>query len=197
MTSPPSFFISRIRRRSGVSPVIATTIILAITITLGLGLWSFAASGVGTATDNYARVVTEYGEFTADRFVIANVDFNNPSSNRIAFWLFNSGKLETDFCRYDPSNPTKCQDEPSISVVCIKDCSSLVPAPADLCQHDPSGSCLTRTMPDGNIVRDFRVASKELGKFSFDITSIESGGTYEITVYSDTGASQMFLKKSS
>ena len=70
------------------SPVIATTIILAITITLGLSLWSFANSGVGAATATYSNVVAEYGEFTNDKFIITSVAFNNPSNQHVAIWVY-------------------------------------------------------------------------------------------------------------
>src|SRR2546423_793444 len=81
------------RSRSGVSPVIATTIILAITIALGLALWSFANSGVGAATFAYANVITQYGDFVSDKFVITNVAFNYPANDQVTFWVYNSGKL--------------------------------------------------------------------------------------------------------
>lgn len=154
--------------RLGVSPVIATTIILAITIALGLALWSFANSGVGTATYTYANVITDYGQFVGDKFTIANVAFNYPSNNQVTFWIYNSGKLTTDIkdvvltCK--PIDPT--------------DCSGFNPTP-------------------NNLVGPTPLASNDLGKYSFDAnTSIPSGKTFELTVVSKTGASQTFVKKS-
>ncbi len=85
----------RKKSRSGISPVIATTIILAITITLGLGLWSFANSGVGSATQSYAQVITDIGNYTNDRFVIVNTAFDYPSDNQVTVWIYNSGTMQT------------------------------------------------------------------------------------------------------
>lgn len=178
--NPLSFFksIKTMRYRTGVSPVIATTIILAITITLGLGLWSFAASGVSTATQNYSDVVTEYGRYTSDRFVIANIDFDNPSPGQVAFWVYNSGKLPTTI---------------SNAVVTCKDCGNVVPAVTNLVQDSPD-----------DISNPMNVASKDFEKFFFDLTPPTSingdadfgNRTFELTVVSDTGATQTFLKRS-
>src|SRR5687768_13221946 len=122
--TPPSFFNSKLIRmkRSGVSPVIATTIILAITITLGLGLWSFAASGVSTSTQTYADAVTEYGRYTSDRFIVANMDFDNPADGKVSFWIYNSGKLATTI---------------SSAVITCKDCGDDLPEISDLGQDSP------------------------------------------------------------
>jgi flagellin-like protein len=190
-----SFFVLRkgeSKSRRGISPVIATTIILAITIVLGLALWGFANSGVGTATQKYSEAVTNYGEFAGDRFVIANIDFDNPSDSpkRVAFWIFNSGKTTTTVS--------------NILVICgVSGPICGQPAqPDDLCQDDPSTSdpldCLMTTDADGNEIRDLTIPSKQLSKFSFalPVSGIESGKTYELTVISETGASQTYIKES-
>lgn len=192
MTTSPFFFIIKkvnvlskfsndyssvsTKSRSGVSPVIATTIILAVTITMGLALWSFANSGVSTATSTYASVITDYGGFVSDKFVITNVAFNYPSNDHITFWIYNSGKLATSI--------------KSVVLVC-KDCTGGEYTPA-------AGDLIGPNLSDPT---DMTLASKQLGKYSFDgningSTSIPSGKTFEITVTSDTGASQTFLKKS-
>ena len=174
--TPHSFFVllrnRSGRRRSGVSPVIATTIVLAITIVLGLSLWSFANSGVSTATATYAQVVTEYGRFTSDRFVIANMDFDNPSANNVAFWIYNSGKLETTIG--------------DVTLTC-KDCSpAFAPIPTSLTQQNPD-----------DVAKPLTMGSKSIKKFYFDTqTVLEAGKTYELTVISDTGASYTYIKRS-
>ena len=179
MTTSLPFFILRKanRQRLGVSPVIATTIILAITITLGLGLWSFAASGVSTSTQNYADVVTEYGRYTSDRFVIVNMDFDNPTDGKISFWIYNSGKISTTITEV---------------VLTCKDCGDLVPEAQNLEQY----------LPDDD-TDPMSVASKDFAKFTFELTPGAIDGdsdfgdkTYELTVISDTGATQTFLKRS-
>jgi flagellin-like protein len=166
------------RQRRGVSPVIATTIILAITITLGLALWGFANSGVGTAMVQYSEAVNEYGDIVRNhRYVIANMDFDNPAAtppSHMSFWIYNNGKVETMI------------SEAHLIVTC-KDCSAAFdPSPTGLTQVDPDDATQTLT-----------VFPKKLKKFHFDtLTTLEPGRTYELTIVSDTGLVQTYVKKS-
>lgn len=158
------------RARSGVSPVIASTILIGITVVLGLALWSFANSGVGAATQEYAESVTEYGRFTSDKFTIANIDFNNPNDDDVAFWIFNSGKTATTIN--------------NVVLVDRNNCEIWNPGPVT---SDPPGP--------------LSVDSKELKKFHFnsggdlDTPACVGQQTFELTVVSDTGASQTYVKK--
>lgn len=169
-----SYKLSKSRR--GVSPVIATTIILAITVTLGLSLWSFANSAVGTATQQYANVITEYGKFTSDKFIVPTValDFPNPpNSDDLTVWVYNNGERETTI--------------QTINVSC-KDCAVNVPPVAltaiDLLSGDPD----EMTLP-----------AKYLGKLGFDASAAGAvftpGDTYKVQVISDTGAYQTVFQK--
>jgi flagellin-like protein len=175
MTTPslPPFIFGKknSRSRRGISPVIATTIILAITIALGLGLWGFANSGVGTATVQYSNAVTEYGEVVRNhRFIIANMDFNNPGANQVAFWVYNSGKLDATI------------NANNVFIICTIGCSS-----------DPVAS---NVRAEGADPTNLTVSPKSLKKFYFD-TTLESGAVdkvYELTLASDEGLTQTFVK---
>jgi FlaG/FlaF family flagellin (archaellin) len=157
----------RKNNRSGISPVISTTIILAITITLGLGLWTFANSGVGSASQSYAQVISNIGQYTNDRFVIANAAFDHPSANQITVWIYNSGTSSTEI--------------DNIVLTC-KDCSS--PAFTLLTINKAQ---LTGTNP---------VPSKSLQQISFDTGgTLSAGNTYEIQVMSSTGAHQTYFQQ--
>lgn len=147
------------RQRRGVSPVIATTIILAITITLGLSLWSFANSGAAVATGKYAEVVTEFGEYAGDKFVIANVAFDNPSADQVTVWVYNSGQLSTEIG--------------SIMLTC-KDCSSFSPVTVD-------SSALTGTNPIAS--KSLSALSFDSGTLSdgntYEVRVLSSTGAYQ------------------
>jgi flagellin-like protein len=166
------------RQRRGVSPVIATTIILAITISLGLALWGFANSGIGNAMVQYSEAVNEYGDIVRNhRYVIANIDFDNPSAtppSYVSFWIYNNGKIETTI------------SENHVIISC-KDCSSAFdPAPVSLTQVDPEDA-----------TKPLTVFPKKLKKFHFDtLTTLEPDKTYELTVVSDAGLVQTYIKKS-
>jgi flagellin-like protein len=166
------------RQRRGVSPVIATTIILAVTISLGLALWGFANSGIGNAMVQYSEAVNEYGDIVRNhRYVIANMDFDNPAAtppSHMSFWIYNNGKVETTI------------SEAHLIVTC-KDCSAA---------FDPSPTGLTQVDPD-DATQPLTVFSKKLKKFHFDtLTTLEPGRTYELTIVSDAGLVQTYVKKS-
>ncbi|MCI0560424.1 MAG: hypothetical protein MN733_18210 [Nitrososphaera sp.] len=170
MTTPSLFFSTRNKMdgtpKRGVSPVIATTIILAITIVLGLSLWSFANSGVSTATQSYADVVTEYGKFTADRFVIASVAFNHPTPDHLTIWVYNSGRSDTTVA--------------TVLLTC-KDCASFTPV--QLTEADLKDGFMT-------------VSPKTLQDMEFDaLVTFTSGKTYQVQVISETGAHQTLYQK--
>lgn len=164
------FMIKNCRR--GVSPVIATTIILAITITLGLGLWSFANSGVSTATNTYANVITAYGNYTSDRFVIANIAFDYPSNNEATVWVYNNGHLGTE----------------------IKNIILTCKAPKAQCGSFPPVSVGQADLRDTNGTPKALgpIPTEQLQKVSFTSGSLASGITYEIRVISSTGAYQTY-----
>jgi len=171
--SPPLFYFKNLarRKRSGVSPVIATTIILAITVALGLALWGFANSGVGTATTQYSQSVDRYGEFVSDKFVIANIDFDNPSQGEVAFWVFNSGELQTTInnivlkCREDT-----CGDVSGVSL------ASPVAIPAKQLAK------ITFELTPGTLI----TGSSDFGNKTFELTAVsETGATQDIIVRSN------------
>src|SRR5213593_1794462 len=136
----------RLRKRAGVSPVIATTIILAITVTLGLALFTYANSGVSSATRSYSDSVKQYGDFTKDKFVISNIDFNNPTADLISLWIFNSGKQATNLCA--ASDPTVCETKPPVVVV-QRGVGPITPT--DFCQYDPNNPSICLSPPDFTI----------------------------------------------
>jgi flagellin-like protein len=172
LTSLPSFFTKKTNtsKRRGVSPVIATTIILAITVVLGLSLWSFANAGVSTATQSYADSVTEFGKFTSDRFVIASVAFDHPANDDLTVWVYNSGKVDTV--------------AQSVIVSC-KQCAATM---------DPV--VLTVVDEQDN---DFTIESKTLDDFRLDASAVGAvfvnGDTYQVQVISETGAHQTIYQK--
>ena len=173
------------RGRSGVSPVIASTILLGIAVALGLGLWSFANAGVGTATQEYAETVTEYGRFASDKFVVPSVayDYANgaTSADDITVYVYNSGNFDTQIV--------------NVIVSCID------------CEPDYTFNVLTLTVNDlnsdsttqPNESTDGLVSSKALSHLDFDTgvagDVFRDDYSYQIQVISDTGAYQTIYQK--
>lgn len=177
MTTPSLFFSSKndmiMRRRRGVSPVIATTIIMAITVVLGLSLWSFANSGVNAATQSYADVVTEYGKYVSDRFIVPTVTFDYPNPDDVTVWVYNSGSFDTEV--------------QSVIITCKGTCDASF-TPVSL-----TGIDLLPATPDMIIL------SKDLDNLRFDASAIGAsftpGDTYQVQVITTTGAYQTIYQE--
>jgi hypothetical protein len=159
--------------------------LLGIAVALGLGLWSFANAGVGTATQEYAETVTEYGRFASDKFVVPSVayDYANgaTSANDVTIYIYNSGNLDTQIAN---------------AIVSCKDC-----------EPDYTFNTLTLTVDDlnsdsitqPNESTDGIVSSKTLAHLDFDTgvagDIFRDDYTYQIQVVSDTGAYQTTYQK--
>lgn len=105
------------RSRRGVSPVVASIILIAVTLSVGLALWGFvigeAALSSGAMGESTASNVNNLRE----KFVITNVAFDYPTSGKVTVWFYNNGAINTQFKQSngqifigDTSNPT---DEPT------------------------------------------------------------------------------------
>jgi hypothetical protein len=91
------------KQARGLSPVISTTILLAVSVTLGLALWSMVASNTNTAGESFTNEVTDYVNYVNERYVIVNMafEYDEPKTNACTFavgvtdsncvtiWIFN------------------------------------------------------------------------------------------------------------
>ena len=186
MITPSLFFSTNTNRcatkRRAVSPVIATTIILAITIVLGLSLWSFANAGVSTATQTYSDSVSEYGRFTADRFVIASVAFNHPSTDHVSLWVYNSGKVSTTI--------------DTVLLTC-KDCVALFePIPlTSVCLESGSMVVAPKTLQLMDLNPEVASCVDPVTGNPFPSVTMSPGTTYQVQAVSETGAHQTIYQK--
>lgn len=185
MNSNPFFYLRRNdRRRYGVSPVIASVIILGITVTLGLALWTFVNSEVGTSTEVFANEVTDYINYLNDRFIIVNMAFqyDDPDIDActddnlcVTVWIYNNGNL-----------PVK------INSVFFGNSSSVMQQPETW-------------WSESDDERDLTIQKKQMGMLGFDVTGLRdsTGGdlvlttnqTYYIRVVSESGANNSFFQK--
>ncbi|MGQ9468862.1 MAG: archaellin/type IV pilin N-terminal domain-containing protein, partial [Nitrososphaerales archaeon] len=85
--------ISRIRK--GVSPVIATVIIITVTLLVGFAVFSFVNSEAAVASGAMGQSTANYVNYLRERFVITNVAFNYPSNGMITVWFYNNGAIDT------------------------------------------------------------------------------------------------------
>lgn len=98
----------RRRGRLGVSPVISSTIIIAMTVVLGLSLWSFVTSQVNTSTQSFASATTDYVNYVNERYVITNMAFgyDDPKikgcpddSKCVTIWIYNFSERDVRISR--------------------------------------------------------------------------------------------------
>lgn len=174
MNSYPHFYYCRNKKKhSGISPVIASVIILAITVTLGLALWSFVNSEVNVSTQTFASEVTDYINYLNDRFVIVNIAFGyddiaanlcNNDTRCVTVWIYNNGNL-----------PVTVN-----SVFFGQTSSTMLPASAWESSDGP---------------QDLQIQAKELRFLAFEHTADPvTDQTYYVRILSESGAQQTYFQ---
>jgi hypothetical protein len=129
-SNPPSFFENKRknvtgkklnRKRAGVSPLISTMIIIAITIVTGLALFAYTNSQAGAATEVFSQEATDFINYRNDRFVVANVGFKEtgkcsvaPTDYCFTAYVFNSGNLPVQITTVSAS-----QDDGQMAPYCV------------------------------------------------------------------------------
>jgi hypothetical protein len=104
--------INRIRK--GVSPVIATTIIISLTLIVGFATWSFVNSEASAASTAFGQSTASNVNYLRERFVITNVAFNYPSSGNVTVWFYNNGAVNTKIVEiYIGTSPTSMTKVPT------------------------------------------------------------------------------------
>ena len=79
--------------RKGVSPVIATVILIGVTLAVGFATWGFASGTIGAMLQSQGETVTSDISNLRERFVIANV---NISTSKVTVWVYNNGRIPTE-----------------------------------------------------------------------------------------------------
>ncbi len=184
----------RLRSKQGVSPVIATTIILGITVTLGIALWSFANSSAGTSAATYASTVTDYINYLRERFVIVNMAFKydaidnsgSPSictdnSRCVSVWIYNNGQVSLNV-----RSIIFADKNGSVNITRIYGC---------VLHTDNNGSSVCSSNPI-EIREDsmFRVGAKELGVVTFQSDTLSNNNSYTVRILTERGNIQAYTQ---
>lgn len=88
-------------RKRGVSPVVATTIIIAVTLVVGFAVFAFVNAQSAVASQAMGEDTATYVNYLRERFVITNVAFDynasipGASSGKITIWIYNNGNITT------------------------------------------------------------------------------------------------------
>lgn len=80
-------------KRSGVSPLIGTVILIAIVLVLGLATWGYANSAITARLSAQGQDVASGANAIRERFVILNL--NVSGSDDISIFIYNNGLIHT------------------------------------------------------------------------------------------------------
>jgi len=192
MDSTPSFSTHRSNRKyRGVSPVIASVIILGITVVLGLALWTFVNGEVNTSTEVFANEVSDYVNFLNDRYVIVNIAFNHDSldgdngdddSEWVSVWIYNNGNLSV-----------------KVNSVFFGQGSSDMKLIDTWFGRGEFDGDIIDVPADGDYIE---IPTKKMGVISFDCRTVDPpcdplvlDATYYVRIVSQSGATQTYFQK--
>jgi FlaG/FlaF family flagellin (archaellin) len=166
----------RSRRRLGVSPVISSTIIIAITVTLGLSLWSFIQSQVNTSTQSFASATSDYVNYVNERYVIVSMAF-----------------------KYDDPNIKGCPDDSKCVTVWVYNFSERDVRISRVLFGDSSANQQEieqfKTSMENNVLKANTLASvtADLSGHGIDFAG-DGNSVYYATIFTDGGASQVYYQ---
>ena len=83
------------RIKKGVSPVIATIMIIGVTLVVGFATWGFASGAIGSLLQSQSETVSSDINNLRERFVIVNVNISL-SRDKVTVWVYSNGRLSTE-----------------------------------------------------------------------------------------------------
>ena len=83
----------RIRKRRGVSPVIATIILSAVVIAIGGAIWSYASGASTVIANDYINGTLDLMNEIVERFVVEHATNTSDGSN-MSIWVYNYGDVD-------------------------------------------------------------------------------------------------------
>lgn len=81
--------------RSAISDLFATLLTLVITVAGGAGVFAFVNAQASISASSYGETVEQNILQLREKFIIANVAFNYPSSGQVRIWFYNHGNTDT------------------------------------------------------------------------------------------------------
>ncbi len=79
----------------GVSPVLASIIMITVTIAGGMTIWSYVNTTSSQVTEAYGQDVTSDINQINEDFVITYLELNT-TSDTVSIWMYNNGQLDTE-----------------------------------------------------------------------------------------------------
>lgn len=83
----------RFKRRSAVSEVVSTLLLVAIVVTLGVFVFGFASGGINSLTGSFTRLMTNQGSAADEHFVVEQVVFSFSGTTGASVYVRNIGTI--------------------------------------------------------------------------------------------------------
>jgi flagellin-like protein len=80
-------------KRRAVSEVVSTLLLIAIVVTLGVFVFSFASGGINSLTGSFTRLMTNQGNSVDEHFVVEQVTFSFPGTTGASVYVRNVGSI--------------------------------------------------------------------------------------------------------
>ncbi len=78
----------------GVSPVLASIIMISVTLAGGMTIWSYVNTTSASITESYGQDVTNDINNINEDFIITYFGLNS-TADTVSIWLYNNGQLDT------------------------------------------------------------------------------------------------------
>ena len=81
------------RRHSvrAITPVIATVMMIGLTIAVGFAAWAWARSAATNSESNFGNAIGSDINYVKENFEVANVNFSSTSPQSATLWIYNNG----------------------------------------------------------------------------------------------------------
>ena len=83
------------RERSGVSEVVSTLLLVAIVVTLGVLVFTFASGGLSSLTGSFTRLMTNQGDAVGEHFVVMQATFAFSGTTGASVYVRNVGTISS------------------------------------------------------------------------------------------------------
>ncbi len=86
---------AKYRRRHAISDIVATLIMIAIVASLGVIVFTFASTGLGSVSQNFANLMGNSGNAVSEKFVVEQVTFTTSGTQGANLYVRNVGSNPT------------------------------------------------------------------------------------------------------
>ena len=98
-----------------ITPVIATIMMIGLTIAVGFAAWAWARSAATNSESNFGNAIGSDINYVKENFEVANVNFSSTSPQSATLWIYNNGNSTVYIKQIWISNTTISQTYTSLN----------------------------------------------------------------------------------